>query len=90
MILYRHLRDKGVRCTIIHQHSPERSSMFCGGRCELCGPGHRETPSSPISEHKRSISPFGISACTDLTCTLEELFSEPFICIRLSPAGAGV
>ena len=48
IIIYRHLKAKGISCKIIHQHSPEWAQMSCGGRCSLCGPGHPEAVSTPI------------------------------------------
>ena len=38
IVLYRFLRNKGYEVTVVHQHSPEWSSMRCGGRCDQCGP----------------------------------------------------
>ena len=38
IVFYRFLRNKGYEVTVVHQHSPEWSSMRCGGRCDQCGP----------------------------------------------------
>ena len=46
IVLYRFFKNKGYDVTVVHQHSPEWSSMRCGGRCDQCGPTPPVTPAA--------------------------------------------